>query len=352
MHSCTSGLHSRIFTGRPAVRTLGLMEATYRAVVLTAKGGFDRLETRALPLRSPGRGELRVRVRAAGAGATDITMRTGTYPYRPAFPFTVGYEVVGDVEAVGDGVVDFEVGDRVCALTVHGAQAEYLVRDAVDFVKVPRGLDDAEVIALILNYVSAYQMIHRCTSLRAGQTALVTGPRGGVGSALIELLALIDVRAIGVSRGQPLEETALAAAPGGVDVAFDGLGGAGTAACIRATRRGGTVVGYGFMDTMVNGKASTWRSLRGFFSIFVGAFFSGRRAQFYGITQRYRQDRAPFKEDLVKLFELLRRREVQPKIAARLPLLAGAEAQRLLEAGGVTGKIVLLREEQPSVRAS
>jgi NADPH:quinone reductase-like Zn-dependent oxidoreductase len=320
------------------------MEATYQAVVLTGKGDLDRVQTRALPLQSPRAGELRIRVRAAGAGATDLTMRTGSYLYRPPFPFTVGYEVVGDVDAIGDGVSGFAIGDRVCALTVYGAQAEYLVRDAADFVKVPRGLDDAEVIALILNYVTAYQMIHRCTSLRAGQTALVTGPRGGVGSALVELLALVGVRAIGVSRGQPLEETVRTAAPEGVDVSFDGLGGLGTAACIRATKKGGTVVGYGFMAATRDGKPSTWLGLRGFWSIFVGAFFAGRRGVFYGITQRYRKDRAPFQEDLTKLFALLQKRDVQPKIAARLPLLAGVEAQRLLEKGGVAGKIVLLRD--------
>ena len=320
------------------------MEATYRAVVLTGKGGLDRLEERVLPLREPGPGEVRVRVRAAGAGATDLTMRTGNYPYRPSFPFTVGYEVVGEVDAIGEGVTGFSLGDRVCALTVHGAQAESLVRDAQDFVKVPTGLDDAEVTALILNYVTAYQMIHRCWSPRAGATALVTGPKGGVGSALVELLVLLGVKVIGVSRGQPVEETARAIVAQGVDVSFDGLGGAGTGACIRATRKGGTVVGYGFVDTLKNGRPSVLRSLRGFWSIFVGARFVGRRPVFYGITQRYRKDRASFREDLPKLFSLLAQKKIQPRIAARLPLLAGVEAQRLLEAGGVAGKIVLVRE--------
>ena len=322
-----------------------MTNTTYRAVVLTGKGGLDRLEERALPLRPPPAGALRIRVRAAGAGATDLTMRTGSYPYRPAFPFTVGYEAVGDVDAIGEGVSGFAIGDRVCALTVTGAQAECLTRDAADFVKVPAGLDDAEVIALILNYMTAYQMIHRCWTRRAGATALVTGPKGGVGSALVELLDLLGVKVIGVSRGQPVEETVRALVPEGVDVAFDGLGGPGTGACIRATRKGGgTVVGYGFMDTLKNGRPSMLRSLRGFWSIFVGAHFVGRRPVFYGITQRYRKDRASFREDLPKLFTLLAQKKIRPRIAARLPLLAGVEAQRLLEAGGVAGKIVLLRD--------
>ena len=307
------------------------MSNTYRAVVLTGRGGLDRIEERALPLAAPKAGEVRIRVRAAGAGATDLTMRKGSYPYRPAFPFTVGYDVVGDVDALGEGVTTFAIGDRVCALTVHGAQAESLTRSAEDFVKVPDGVDDAEVVALILNYVTAYQMIHRCTSLAAGQTALVTGASGGVGSALVELLGLMDVRVVASSRARP------PAASDAVDVAFDGLGGRGTKECIRATKRGGKVVGYGFMAA-----SSTFLALLGFWSIFVGAFLAGRRGEFYGITQRYRKDRGPFREDLGTLLALLRDGAIHPKIAARLPLLAGTEAQRRLEAGGVAGKIVLL----------
>src|SRR5437870_13222989 len=128
------------------------MTRTYRAVVLKGKGGLDQLEVRELALPEPKAGEVRVRVRAAGAGATDIMMRTGHYSYRPPFPFTPGYEVVGEVDALGDGVTGLSKGQRVCALTVHGAQAEFLVRGAEHFVPVPDGLDDGEVVALILNY--------------------------------------------------------------------------------------------------------------------------------------------------------------------------------------------------------
>jgi NADPH2:quinone reductase len=334
--------------------------ATYRAVVLKGKGGLDQLEVMQLPLPEPGPGEVRIRVRASGAGATDIIMRTGSYPYAPPFPFSPGYEVVGDVDALGAGVTGLAAGQRVCALTVYGGQAEFLVRDADHFVPVPDGLDDAEVVALILNYVTAYQMIHRTAAMTAGQTALVTGASGGVGSAALELLRLVGVRAIGSasprnfdlvrelgatpidSRGpRPLDEQVRAIQSGGVDVSFDGLGGPGTRACIRATRKRGQVVGYGFMAAQKNGRASTLSALRGIATLYAGARLAGRRSTFYGITQRYRKDRRPFKEDLAKLFALLGERKIQPKIAARLPLLDGVKAQGMLEAGGVAGKIVL-----------
>jgi NADPH:quinone reductase-like Zn-dependent oxidoreductase len=203
---------------------------TYRAIQLKGKGGLDQLQEIELPLVAPKKGEIRIRVGASGVGFTDIMKRTGYYPYRPAFPYVEGYEVVGDVDAIGEGVAGFALGQRVCALTVYGAWAEYFTRDAEDFVPVPEGLDDAEI------------------------------------------------------------------------------------------------------DT-----------LRGFVSLFLGARSVGRRGTFYGITALYRKDKRPFKEDLPKLFELLAARRIQPRIAARLPLLAGRDAERLLEAGGIGGKVVLLR---------
>jgi NADPH:quinone reductase-like Zn-dependent oxidoreductase len=289
-------------------------------------------------------------------GATDITKRTGRYLFAPAFPFVDGYEVVGDVDAVGPGVTGFTAGQRVAALTVYGAWAEYFTRDAEDFVPVPEGLDDAEVVALILNYVTAYQMIHRKAALPSGRTALVTGANGGVGTALLELLRAHGCRALGLASrkhfdyvrelgGEPIESRTKPAdvavrevLPEGVDVAFDGLGGKGTRECIRATRRGGLVVGYGFMAA-----SGPLAVVRGLASVYAGSRLARRRGTFYGITALYRKDKGPFKEDLPKLFELLAARKIAPRIAARLPLLAGREGERLLEAGGVSGKIVLLK---------
>lgn len=329
---------------------------TYRAVQLMGKGSLDQLQEVALALEPPQRGELRIRVRASGVGATDITKRTSYYPYAPKFPFVEGYEVVGDVDAIGEGVHGFTVGQRVCALTVYGAWAEYLTRGADHFVPVPDGLDDAEVLALILNYVTAYQMIHRTAAMKPGQTALVTGANGGVGTALLELLRVHGVCAFGLvskkhfdlvrtlggepveARARPIDVAVHEVLPGGVDVTFDGLGGSMTRECVRATRKGGLVVGYGFVAT--GGIASVFRGIA---ALFLGSRFSGRRGAFYGITKIYRKDKRSFKEDLPKLFDLLAAHKIEPRIAARLPLLAGREGEQLLEAGGVAGKIVLLR---------
>jgi len=337
--------------------------STYRAIRLAGPGGLDRLEDVRLPLLDPGPGELRVRVVAAGAGATDLTMRRGRYPFAPPFPFVPGYEAVGVVDAIGSGVTGFSPGQKVAALTVHGAFAEYLVRGAEHFIPVPAGLDDGETVALPLNYGTAWQMIHRVANLRPGQTALVTGANGGVGTALLDLLRDAQVRALGScsdkhadlvrslggepipSRAAPLDRTVRSILPEGVDAAFDILGGAGTAECIRATKRGGVIVGYGFMGTIVDGRTSRWLTLRGFASLLVGARLRGRRGTFYGITLRHRRDPRPLREDLAALLALLASRRIAPRIAHRLPLLAVRRSQELLEAGGIDGKVVLLREK-------
>lgn len=348
------------FTAAARVAILGAMTTTYRAVMLTKKGGPEVLETIELPVPEPGPGEVRVRVLASGVGYTDVLMRRGYYPYAPPIPFVPGYEVVGEVEALGSGVTGLTRGQRVAALVVHGGYGEVLVRGADKFVPVPAGLDPAEVVALILNYVTAYQMIHRTAAMKAGQTALVTGANGGVGTALLELLRAHGVRALGAAssrhhevvrslgatpiegRAAPIDQGALAVIPGGVDVSFDGLGDVYLGQCVRATRRGGQVISYGFTGTVRGGVSSNLGAMRGMLALHLGGRLRGRRPAFYGITQLYRKDPGPFREDLPRLFALLRDGAIRPRIAARLPLLDARRGNEQIEAGGVDGKIVLV----------
>jgi NADPH2:quinone reductase len=327
---------------------------TYRALMVTRPGGSDALACVELPTQEPGPGQLRVRVRAAGVGATDLMVLAGTYRYAPKIPVVPGYEIAGTVDAVGAGVTGFDVGQRVAALTVHGGYSELVVRDAAHFVPIPDAVSDAQAAALVLNYVTAWQMIHRVAKVRAGQTALVTGAAGGVGTAALELLRLAGAKTYGAASARKHETVrALGATPidyragrldvlmrerepGGVDHVFDAVGGANIGLCIGAARRGGTVVGYGFMA--VRGGLAT---LSMFVNLLVGARLRGRRGAFYGITMLYRKDPRPFREDLPKLFALVAAKGLEPLISVTLPLLAAREALDLLIAGSVEGKIVL-----------
>ncbi len=330
------------------------MPATYRAMMITRPGGPEVLQPVDLPVTEPGPGELRVRVRACGVGATDLTMLTGTYAFAPKLRLVGGYEIAGIVDAVGAGVSGFDVGQRVAALTVHGGFAERLVRGAEHFVPIPDEVADVQAAAVILNYVSAWQMIHRVANVQAGQTALVTGAGGGVGTAILQLLQLAGVKSYGSASASkhglvarlgatpidyqagPIDRLVRACEPTGVDVAFDAIGGANIRKCIRAVRRGGTVVGYGFMA--VDG---TLARARLFWDVFAGSRLRGRRGTFYGISLLYRKNKKPFHEDLPKILALVGSRQIEPVVAATFSLADARKALELLAAGTVEGKIVL-----------
>ncbi len=330
------------------------MTTTCRAMMITRPGGPEVLQQVYLPVAEPGPGELRVRVRACGIGATDIAMLAGGYAFAPKLPFVGGYEIAGIVEALGDGVTGFHVGQRVAALTVHGGFAEQLVRGAEHFVPIPDEVSDMEAAAVVLNYVSAWQMIHRVAKVHAGQTALVTGAGGGVGTAILQLLGLAGVKAYGAAsvrkhglvaqlgatpidyRAGPIDRLIRAHEPDGVDGAFDAIGGANILKCVRAVRRGGTVVGYGFMA--VDGRLAQARM---FFDVFAGSRLRGRRGTFYGISLLYRKDKTSFLEDLPKIFTLVAHRQIKPVIAATFPLVEAKKALELQATGTVEGKIVL-----------
>jgi NADPH:quinone reductase-like Zn-dependent oxidoreductase len=322
--------------------------------MLTKAGGPEALQPVELAIEEPGSGELRVRVRAAGVGSTDLIMLAGKYRYAPSIPFVPGYEVAGVVDAIGPGVTGFKIGQRVAALTLYGGYGELVMREAEHFLPIPDEVSDVEAAAVILNYVTAWQMIHRVAKVRSGQSALVTGAAGGVGTAALQLLRLVGattygaasakkhdtVRRLGATpldyRAAPIDRLTRALEPEGVDYVFDTVGGANTALCISAARRGGLIVGYGFM-----GVAGTVATLAMFYNLFVGARLRGRRGRFYGITSLYRKDPKPLREDLPKIFALLAEKRIDPVIATTLPLLDAREAIELLAAGSVEGKIVL-----------
>jgi NADPH:quinone reductase len=325
--------------------------------MLAAAGGPAALQCVELPVEPPGPGQLRVRVRAAGVGSTDLIMLAGKYSYAPKIPFVPGYEVAGVVDAIGANVAGFEVGQRVAALTVYGGFGELLVRAAEHFLPIPDAVSDVQAAAVILNYVTAWQMIHRVAHVQAGETALVTAAAGGVGTAALQLLRLAGVRTYGAAslkkhatvrrlgatpidyRAAPLDRLVRTLEPRGVDYVFDAVGGANIRLCIGAARRGGTVVGYGFMA--VSGAFAT---VKMFVDLFVGARLRGRRGSFYGITLLYRKNPQPLREDLPQIFALLADKKIDPLVAVTFPLLEARQAIELLAMGGVEGKIVLTND--------
>ena len=124
-------------------------------------------------LRAPSGREARIKVQAVPVCLPDVSSRYGETPFAPRFPFMPGYAVIGIIDAVGKDVTGFSMGDRVAALTAYGAYAEYVYWKAEELIPVPRGLDAAKAIPLILNYIVAYQILHRTAKVKAGDKVLV-----------------------------------------------------------------------------------------------------------------------------------------------------------------------------------
>ena len=339
-------------------------------IVVSHYGGPDELRVVEEESPEPRPGEVRVRVLAAGVSLPDVMMREGIHPETPRLPFTPGWDLVGVVDRLGDGVSGLEPGQLVAALPIHGAYSELVCLPQEALVPVPPGLDPGEAVSLILNYVTAYQMLHRSAKVRAGQRVLVHGASGGVGTALLQLGRLAGLEMYGTCSARSASTVAeLGAVPidyksadfvseirrltgEGVDVVFDGLGGRNIWRSRQALRRGGCVVAYGLTASLKGGRLASGRSggrhrFReiAVFGVYIAAgwLFPGRRRVVpYSIQTLMRLKPALFRSDLLALFDLLQQQKIKPLIAERFPLREARRAQELLGAGSVVGKFVLV----------
>jgi NADPH:quinone reductase-like Zn-dependent oxidoreductase len=342
-------------------------EAVTKRVVVDRYGGPEVLKVVEEDDPRPGVGEVRVKVLAAGVSFTDAQLRAGTYFGVPKPPFTPGYELVGVVEELGPGCSRLRTGDRVAALTVWGAYAERVCVPEANAVEVPEGLDAAEVVSLVLPYMTAYQLLHRTAMVRSGETLLVHGAAGRVGTAVLELGALAGLRLFGTAsaRERGLVERLGAVAidyrnedfvarvreltEDGVDVVLDGLGGALSLRSFRVLRRGGRLVIFGHYSTLAHGRKS-WRGWVEWYAatacVAVWDLFSPRRHvlayRIQTLHPRGPRDPKAYREDLLRLLELLRERKIHPVVAQRLPLSAARQAHELLEQSASVGKLVLV----------
>ncbi len=348
---------------------------THARIVVTRYGGPDVLRVVEEEAPEPMQGQVRVRVLAAGVSLPDVLAREGVHPETPRPPFTPGWDLVGVVDRLGGGVSGMEPGQTVAAMPISGAYAGFVCLPQRELVPVPSGLDAAEAVSLVLNYITAYQMMHRSAKVGSGQRALIHGAAGGVGSALLQLGRLAGLQMYGTcsSRGAsavsdlggtPIDYkrqdfvTEIRRLTGeGVDVVFDPIGGAHLWQSRKALRSGGRVVGYG-LSTSLRGEGLTSsrpgrrQRFRGTaaFALYIagGWLLPGRkRVVPYSIQSLKRLRPAQFREDLTALLDLLRRKKIEPLIAHRLPLAEARRAQELLEKGGVIGKIVLVSGESP-----
>jgi NADPH:quinone reductase len=348
-------------------------------VVVDHYGGPEVLEVVEEENPRPGAGEVCVRVLAAGVSFTDSQLRAGTYiPGGPRPPFTPGYELVGVVEELGAGCKRLRVGDRIGALAVWGADADHVCLPEAGAVDVPEDLDPAEVLSLVFTYMTAYQVLHRIAKVKPGETVLVHGAAGRVGTAMLELGVVAGLRLLGTcsARDRVAVERLGAVAIDyqhqdflarvreltdgqGVDVVSDSLGGPISLRSFRALRQGGRLVVFGRYDTLKDGNKD-WPAVFKWYAsvatVWVWGALSPRRKALKYQVQRFRdagqqrpgavggEPRYPdwFREDFSVLLALFRDGRIHPVVAERLPLAEARHAHEMLETAAAKGKLVLV----------
>ena len=335
----------------------------YKSVQVSCYGGPEVLQVVENDLRPPAAGEIRIKVLAAAVSRPDVTVRRGEALYSGTLlgqklPFVPGYAVIGDVDAVGEGIRESLIGERVGVLTVTGGYTEFLYWKSDRLIPVPAELDPAEAVPLILNYIVAYQVMHRSARVKAGEKVLIIGASGGIGTALLQLGQLAGLKMYALAskdkndilaeygampidyRTQDFVEFIRQREPEGLDAIFDGMtrpdyirGG------LSLLRRSGRWVSYGEPA----GFSTLFRVLATLLA--VNLLPNGKSFKLYGTSFYFVGDKRPFLEDWAALFNLLREGKIKPVIAKRFSILEAAQANELLESGQVVGNVVLLTPE-------
>jgi len=339
-------------------------------IIVTHYGGPDALQLVEEECPGPKCREVRVKVLAAGVSLPDVLAREGIHPETPRVPYTPGWDMVGVVDQLGEDVSAYELGQMVAAMPISGCYAQYVCLPHRKLIPVPAGLDPAEAVTVVLNYVTAYQMLDHSAKVKSGQTVLIHGASGGVGTALLQLGRLAGLKMYGTCSAQAKDVVKeLGATPidyrnsdfvkeihhltgDGVDAVFDGIGGYNLSRSRETLREGGRVVVYGFQAKLHQGRIVSgtpsgrhpiresailgWYILRNWF------LPGGKSMVPYSIQWLMRLKPVWFRQDLLTLFELLQQRKIKPLIAQRLPLCQARQAHESLGSGGVIGKIVLV----------
>ncbi|MFI7000235.1 medium chain dehydrogenase/reductase family protein [Nocardia sp. NPDC050175] len=336
---------------------------TTTEVVLPGKVEANGLLIRTRPLATPGKGQVALRMDATGVSFAEQQMRRGKYYDQPPFPFVPGYDVVGTVTAAGPEVDPALVGRRFAAVVKVGGWASHLLIDAADLVPIPDGVSSAAAETVVVNGITAWQMLHRMAKVPSGATIVVLGANGGVGSTLVQLARHAGIRVIGTAsprhhemihelgaipvdyRDPNMYQRIREIAPDGVDAVFDHVGGAGLAQSWALLRKGGTLVSYGTAATKDEDGNSQLPVLKSFARLALWNYLpNGKHAHFYNFwagKRRLSTFRNRLHDDLVQVLRLLADGVLTPQIAAQFPLADAAQALALAESRTVAGKVVI-----------
>lgn len=327
-----------------------------QALLSVTKGGPETLELTTLPDPSPAKGEILVRIHAAGVNFPDTLMIRDLYQIKPPRPFAPGGEIAGEVMGVGEGVSGFEPGDRVLALTGHGGFATHLTLNAAMAVKIPPGMPYEDAACFIFTYGTSHHALKDRADLKPGETVLILGAAGGVGSAAIELAKAAGARVIAAVSsqdkadfcreigadetliyprnldrdGQKALSAQIKALSGGegVDVVYDAVGGDYAEPALRAMAWNGRFLVVGF-PAGIPSIPLNLTLLKG--CQIVGVFWGASVFR----------DPGGHAENMAELFALYGAGKVKPRISAVYPLERANEAIEALERRAARGKVVV-----------
>lgn len=328
-------------------------------VVVREAGGPEVLVLEEVSLPEPSRGAVRLAVETIGVAFGDIMRRKGVLAPRGAF--TPGYDVVGVVEAVGNGVSEDLLGQRVASLLPGpglGAYASHVTAPASRLAPVPEGLDSETAVALGLNYITAWQLLTRVSPRSEGDVVLVHGAAGGVGTAVLDLGQHLGLRVIGTASaakhervrargGEPIDyktedfvaRTRELTEGHGADLVIDGIGGAHLRRSYAALAEGGTLIALGVSGDVDQGLAGVVKGLSHMLSLKLR--WDGRGVNNYGIGVSPACGPRACRDDFEALMALGAQGALSPELGCVLPLAEVAEAHRRMEAREVVGKVVL-----------
>lgn len=321
-----------------------------RAIQCVEWGGPEKLVLAEVPIPQPGPGELRIRVGAAGVNFPDGLIIQRKYQVQPELPFIPGTEVAGLVDAVGEGVTDIRVGERVVAFVGVGGFAEAVCVPASQAVTLPEQIGDEVAAAFTLTYATAHHALIERAQLKSRETLLVLGAGGGVGLAAVQIGRLIGARVIAAASTDEklaaahragaddlinysaldLRESVKTITAGkGADVIFDPVGGAYTEAALRAIAWRGRLLVVGFANGEIPRIPANLLLIKG--AAAVGVFWGDFA----------KREPAANRMLMSSLFGWLAQGRVQPQVAATFPLEQTAEAIATVMQRRAVGKLVV-----------
>ncbi|KAM9780516.1 synaptic vesicle membrane protein VAT-1 homolog [Neosynchiropus ocellatus] len=344
---------------------------TYRALVLTGYGGYDKVKLqvkKGKPVLKAG--EVQVRVKACGLNFADLMARQGLYDRLPSPPVTPGMECSGVVEAVGEEVTDRKVGDKVMVLNRSGLWQEVAVVPASHTFLIPDGMSFEEAAALPVNYITAYMMLFDFGNLRPNQSVLIHIAAGGVGTAATQLCKTVkDVTVFGTASASKHEAISQAGvthpidyrtkdyveevrkiSPKGLDIILDPLGGSDTHKAYNLLKPMGRLITYGAANMLAGQKknliavAKNWYHQ---FSIHTLSLIQGNKSV-CGFHLGYLDGEMELVSQAMNtILDLYKQGKVKPRIDSTWHLEQVGDAMRKMQERNNIGKVVLTTEPMP-----